>query len=67
MDWYDRDSDGEVWGNVREMDSCAETYDFTVIWTGPGSNLNAEEWAAHIVPSRGATSVNYSFRRSPDT
>ena len=65
--WEGRDPDGNFWGNDRQMDSCAGTYSFTVIWDGPEDDRNAEEWAAHITPSGQASGVTYSFRRSPDT
>ena len=65
--WEGTDPNGDNWGNLREMDSCASTYRFTVIWEGPGSDRNAQEWAAHIALSGEASGVSYSFRRSPDT
>ena len=65
--WVGTDPNGKFWGNDRRMDSCAGTYAFTVVWSGPEDDLNAEEWAAHIAPSGHASTVNYSFRRSPDT
>ena len=65
--WEGRDPDGNFWGNDRQMDSCAGTYSFTVIWDGPEDDRNAEEWAAHITLSGQASGVTYSFRRSPDT
>ena len=65
--WEGTDPGGNFWGNDRQMDSCAGTYAFTVIWSGPADDRNAEEWAAHIAPSGHASMVNYSFRRSPDT
>ena len=66
--WWDgTDPNGRNWGNERQMDSCAGTYSFTVIWAGPGEDRNAEEWAAHIATSGQANAPTYSFRRSPDT
>ena len=65
--WVGTDPNGNFWGNDRQMDSCAGTHPFTVIWAGPEEDRNAEEWAAHIAPSGHASTVNYSFRRSPDT
>ena len=66
--WWDgTDPNGRNWGNDRQMDSCAGTYSFTVIWDGPEDDRNAEEWAAHITLSGNANGVTYSFRRSPDT
>ena len=66
--WWDgTDPNGRNWGNDRQMDSCAGTYSFTVIWEGPEDDRNAEEWAAHITLSGNANGVTYSFRRSPDT
>ena len=64
--WEVHDPDGNNWGNDRQMDSCAGTYSFTVIWDGPGRDRNAEEWAAHITLSGKAIEITYSFRRSPD-
>ena len=66
--WWDgTDPNGRNWGNDRQMDSCAGTYSFTVIWEGPEDDRNAEEWAAHITLSGNANGVTYSFRRSLDT
>ena len=62
--WTGVDPEGNQWGNLREMDSCAGTFSFTVIWSGPGRDRNAAEWAAHIALSGEASGVTYSFRRS---
>ncbi len=66
--WWDgTDPNGRNWSNDKQLDSCAGTHSFTVIWAGPGSDRNAEEWAAHIATSGQANAPTYSFRRSPDT
>ena len=64
--WEGTDPNGNLWGNERTMDSCAGTHAFTVIWSGPEDDRNAEEWAAHIALSWEAVEVTYTFRRSPD-
>ena len=61
--WVSADPNGKFWGNDRRMDSCAGTYAFTVVWSGPEDDLNAEEWAAHIAPSGGASTVGAGGRR----
>ena len=41
--WVGTDPNGNFWGNDRQMDSCAGTHPFTVIWSGPEDDRNAEE------------------------
>ena len=62
--WTGVDPEGNQWGNLREMSSCSGTFSFRVIWSGPGRDRNAAEWAAHIALSGEASGVTYSFRRS---
>ena len=62
--WTGVDPEGNQWGNLREMSSCSGTFSFRVIWSGPGRDRNAAEWAAHIARSGEASGVTYSFRRS---
>ena len=66
--WWDgADPDGNNWGNDRQMDSCAGTYSFTVIWDGPRRDRNAEKWAAHITLSgkRARSPTASGGRRTP--
>ena len=63
--WLGTDPNGKHWGNLREMESCAGTYPFTVIWAGPEDDRSMEEWAAHFSALRGLVSVTHSFKRSP--